>query len=202
MCMIVDSQISCTELESLFEDETQYMSRVITSGKEKFLVSAVMNVQNEDYLMVYNLMNGVPEFNLIIDRRTFKMDYLDIGGLATVPRTRTNTAYQYMEITEKSGFVIKFAYLQSNKVIDVTKFSIEGKATTIFVSSEGNSLVSVKNAIVEYDSDFTVVRRYELDEDVTVHDIQTSSSALLVVTENELYTYARETTSYKYLLKR
>ena len=50
------------------------------------------------------------------------MDFLNLGGLAIIPRALTNTAYQYLEVTDRSGIIIKFAYLPSNKVIDVSKW--------------------------------------------------------------------------------
>lgn len=159
------------------------MSKVLNAGDEQFLVSAFLeeSAEEEGYLMIYNLMGDLPEFNMIVDKRTLFLEELSIKGLSILYR---GTASEYVQLANDDGQIVRFKYLKSNQIEDVATHRISGRPTFISTTSSGNTFIATQQGISEYLPTFTPINTYTLTEDVSITDIQASDSALVVATQN------------------
>lgn len=82
---------------------------------------------------MYNLVNGKPVFNMIVDRRTLKLPSLSINDVDLVQKQ----GITYIMITDNNLGIITFRYLQENQISDVSVMKVGLPARQAVVCSGG-----------------------------------------------------------------
>lgn len=101
---------------------------------------------HQTYVNIYHIVNNVPQFNMLVDRRQLALDSLSIADIdiLTLPDRKL------IVLTDTSSRLVMFQYFTDNSIGNIQHFSVQGTPRQLFIDQDGTYFIANDKNIVQY----------------------------------------------------